>query len=99
MDSEALTDFDREMLDLERSEPTSAQRREFCTGHGIAIERYPAMLDGLADTSGAMTFAPQVVARVRAARTEAFRYQRYRRARSGGGSSVDSADLRWVGLF
>ena len=75
----ALSDHDRMILDLESDQPTEAKRRALCERINLPFDRYPAVLDGLADTEAAYAYAPDVVRAVRGIRQEKFAFERRNR--------------------
>ena len=75
----ALSDHDRMILDVEGGGPTEAKRRALCERIGLPFDRYPAVLDGLADTEAAYAYAPDVVSAVRRIRQEKFAFERRNR--------------------
>lgn len=77
-DAQQLSAHDRMILDVERGSPTPTARRLLCDRIDLNPERYDTVLDGLADTDAAYSYAPEVVRAVRQARSERFRF--YRRA-------------------
>lgn len=72
----ALSDHDRMILDVESDRPTEAKRRALCARISLPFDRYPAVLDGLADTEAAYAYAPEVVRAVRRIRQEKFGFER-----------------------
>ncbi|WP_167951304.1 DUF3263 domain-containing protein [Brevibacterium marinum] len=78
-DAQQLSAHDRMILDVECGSPTPAARRLLCDRIDLAPERYDTVLNGLADTDAAYSYAPEVVRTVRHSRAERFRF--YRRAR------------------
>lgn len=64
------------ILDVESSQPTEAKRRALCERISLPFDRYPAVLDGLADTEAAYAYAPDVVRAVRRVRQEKFVFER-----------------------
>lgn len=74
--AQTLSDHDRLILDLEGNSPTLEGRRRLCRQIGVDPERYPLVLDGLADTDAAYAYAPDLVRSIRAARSERFRFYR-----------------------
>lgn len=75
----ALSPHDRMILDMEGDHPTEAKRRALCEHIGLPFDRYPAVLDGLADTEAAYAYAPEVVRAVRRIRQERFAFERRNR--------------------
>lgn len=75
----ALSDHDQMILDVESSRPTEAKRRALCERISLPFDRYPAVLDGLADTEAAYAYAPDVVRAVRRIRQEKFAFERRNR--------------------
>lgn len=75
----ALSDHDQMILDVESNRPTEAKRRALCERISLPFDRYPAVLDGLADTEAAYAYAPDVVGAVRRMRQERFLFERRNR--------------------
>ncbi|MCM1014155.1 MULTISPECIES: DUF3263 domain-containing protein [unclassified Brevibacterium] len=71
-----LSAHDRMILDFERSPSSADTRVILCRRIELAVERYPAVLDGLADTDAAFSYAPDVVTRIRRLRSERFAFER-----------------------
>jgi hypothetical protein len=67
------------ILDVESDQPTEAKRRALCERISLPFDRYPAVLDGLADTEAAYAYAPEVVRAVRRMRQEQFTFERRNR--------------------
>lgn len=74
-----LSPHDRMILDMEADHPTEAKRRALCERINLPFDRYPAVLDGLADTEAAYAYAPEVVRAVRRIRQERFAFERRNR--------------------
>ena len=74
-----LSAHDRMILDSERSQPSTAARLRLCQHIDLPVERYPAVLEGLADTDAAYCYAPAVVDRIRRLRAERFAFERQKR--------------------
>lgn len=75
----ALSDHDQMILDVESDRPTEAKRRALCERISLPFNRYPAVLDGLADTEAAYAYAPEVVRALRRIRQERFSFERRNR--------------------
>ena len=75
----ALSDHDQMILDVESDQPTEAKRRALCERISLPFDRYPAVLDGLADTEAAYAYAPEVVRALRRIRQERFSFERRNR--------------------
>lgn len=71
-----LSAHDRMILDVEKAHPSPADRRALCEQIDLPLERYRAVLDGIADTDPAYSYAPTVVLAVRRARAEKFAFER-----------------------
>lgn len=71
-----LSAHDRLILDLEKTSPSHRDREFLCERIGLPITRYSGVLDGLADTDVAYSYAPEVVTRVRRLRGERFAFER-----------------------
>jgi hypothetical protein len=71
-----LSAHDRMILDFERSPSSAATRMVLCRRIELAVERYSAVLEGLADTDAAFGYAPDVVTRIRRLRSERFAFER-----------------------
>lgn len=71
-----LSRHDRMILDLEKMSPNSRQRDDLCVRIGLPRDRFETVLEGLADTDAAYTYAPEVVRVIRHRRAEKFKFER-----------------------
>ncbi|MGO2644182.1 DUF3263 domain-containing protein [Brevibacterium aurantiacum] len=85
--TQELSADDRIILDLESDSPTPLTRRTLCDRLELTNERYETVLDGLADTDAAYSYAPRLVRTIREARNERFKFYR-RSGRSRTWSNV-----------
>lgn len=71
-----LSLHDRMILDLEKRSPSSRQRDDLCVRIDLPRDRFEQVLEGLADTDAAYTYAPEVVRVIRHRRAEKFKFER-----------------------
>lgn len=71
-----LSAHDRMILDLEKTAHNRAARQSLCRRIDLPTEKYTIVLEGLADTDAAYSYAPDVVDRVRRLRAERFAFER-----------------------
>lgn len=74
-----LSEHDRLILDLEKTCPSPADRQALCERIDLPFERYRAVLEGIADTDSAYSYAPTVVLTLRRIRAERFAFERRNR--------------------
>jgi hypothetical protein len=71
-----LSEHDRLILDLEKTTHTTAARAALCRRINLPVEKYAVVLEGLADTDAAYSYAPDVVEWVGRLRVERFAFER-----------------------
>lgn len=71
-----LFEHDRMILDLEKTASSAVARDALCRRIDLPPEKYAVVLEGLADTDAAYSYAPEVVERVRQLRAERFAFER-----------------------